>query len=361
MKNSIFTPYVYKGREIKNRLVRSATWENMATETGYLTESLYAIYENLAKNEAGIIITGYANILQDEKPNAGMIGIYDDSFIPQYKKLTKLVHKHRSTIIMQLAYGGTKTTYQVGERVIFAPSSIPERGTNTQGKTMSMKDIDYIIHAFGQAARRAYESGFDGVQIHGAHTYLINQFLSPYYNNRTDEYGGNLKNRFRILKNIYDEVRKQTHPDFIVAIKLTCSEFFQGGQTFQECKNVCLMAEEAGYDIIELTGNIHAKANSLVGQCFDGKYIQKEGYFMEYVQELRHILTVPLITVGGFRSLESVTQALAAGVDFVGFSRPLLAEPDLFVKWKNGEIHSAKCISCSKCRTPEGNYCTRFA
>ena len=137
---------------LKNRFMRSATWENMATEDGHMTDKLYAIYEELAQGEVGLIVTGYANIVEEEKPNAGMMGMYNDSFIEEYKKLTKLVHDNDSKIVMQLAYGGTKTTYDLGERVIFAPSEVSEKGTQTLGKVMTKEDIDYIVDAFAKAS-----------------------------------------------------------------------------------------------------------------------------------------------------------------------------------------------------------------
>ncbi len=159
---------------LKNRFIRSATWENMTTEEGHMTEKLYAVYENLAKGEVGLIITGYANIVAEEQPNPGMMGIYNDSFIDEYKKLTALVHDYDAKIVMQLAYGGTKTTHNVGQRVIYAPSEVPEIGTQTLGKAMTIDEIDYIINGFAQAALRAKRAGFDGVEIHGAHSYLTN-------------------------------------------------------------------------------------------------------------------------------------------------------------------------------------------
>ncbi len=149
---------------LKNRFVRSATWENMATEDGHMTDKLYAIYEELAKGEVGLIVTGYANIVEEEKPNAGMMGIYNDSFINEYSKLTDLVHQYDSKIVMQIAYGGTKTTYNVGERIIFAPSNVCEKSTQTQGKEMTKDEIDYIVNAFALASLRAKQSDFDGEQ-----------------------------------------------------------------------------------------------------------------------------------------------------------------------------------------------------
>lgn len=347
--------------ELKNHLVRSATWENKTTEDGHMTQALYDIYEELAKSEVGLIITGYANILREEQPNHGMMGIYNDSFIEEYKKLTNLVHSHGSKIMMQIAYGGTKTSYRVGDRVIFAPSEVAERSTGTKGKTMTRPEILCVEEAFADAALRIKKAGFDGVEIHAAHTYLINQFLSPYYNQRTDEYGGSLKNRIRFLIEICNSTRKKVGRDFFIAVKLTASDFFEGGLTFSETRKIAKKLEEIGMDAIELSGNIHGKAKSMAGQVFDSYSIRKNGYFLEYAKALREDIQMPMITVGGFRDMRTIEEALIDfGVDAVGVSRPLLAEPDLFLRWKNGDKRSSICVSCSKCRTPEGNYCTVF-
>lgn len=347
--------------KLKNVLVRSATWENMTTENGHMTKELYNIYEELAKSEVGLIITGYANVLKEEQPNHGMMEIYDDGFIEEYQRLTQLVHSHGAKIIMQIAYGGTKTTYKVGKRTIYAPGDIPERGTGTQGKPMTKEEILMVEDAFADAALRVKKSGFDGVEIHAAHTYLINQFLSPYYNNRTDEYGGSLENRMRFLVEICNKAREKVKNDFFIAVKLTASEFFEGGQSFKDTKEVAKKMEQIGIDAIELSGNIHGKAQTMAGQEFDGCSIYKKGYFLEYACKLREEIQIPIITVGGFRDMETIETALTNyGVNAVGLCRPLLAEPDLFARWKNGDTRPAICVSCSKCRTAKGNYCTIF-
>ncbi|WP_421899478.1 hypothetical protein [Maridesulfovibrio sp.] len=157
---TIFESCKFGPLKLKNRLVRSATWENMTTENGHMTPRLYDIYKILAENEVGLIITGYANVVTEEQPNPGMMGIYDDFSLTDYRKLTDSVHKHGSRIILQIAYGGTKTTYNVGERTIYAPSNVPERSTGTCGTPMTKKDIKYIVQAFADAARRAKECGF---------------------------------------------------------------------------------------------------------------------------------------------------------------------------------------------------------
>ena len=347
--------------EIKNRFVRGATWENMTTEDGHMTEELYQVYEELAKNEVGMIITGYANVVKEEQPNPGMMGIYDDSFIEEYKKLTDLVHEYDSRIILQVAYGGTKTKFNVGERIIFAPSAVAEKSSNTMGKEMTKEEIKYIVDAFGKSAKRAKESGFDGIEIHAAHTYLINQFLSPYYNRRTDEYGGNLENRMRFLKEIYFAMREEVGEDFPIIAKITATEFFEGGQTFEDTRVICKELEKIGVDAIDLSGNVHGKAKGMVGEEFDGYTIENEGYFYQYGKVISEEINIPVMTVGGLSDINKIDEILqTTNIEYFAVSRPLLAEPNLIKRWKDGDTSKAKCVRCSKCRTATGNYCVVF-
>ena len=357
----LFEQTQLKNMTLKNRFVRSATWENMTTEDGHMTPELYDIYEELAKGEVGLIITGYANIVKEEQPNPGMMGIYDDSFIPEYKKLTDIVHKYGSKIVKQIAYGGTKTTFNVGERIILAPSAIAEKGTKTMGKAMTKEEIDYLVEAFAEAGRRAKDAGFDAVEIHGAHTYLINQFLSPYYNTREDEYGGSLENRMRFLVEIYNKMRDKVGNDYPILVKLTATDFFEGGLTFEETIKICQELEKIGVDGIELSGNVHGKARSMVGQSYDGHEIREEGYFLEYGKVVSEILNIPVITVGGFSNFDNIENILnETNLEYFAISRPLLAEPQLIKRWKDGDRAKVKCVRCSQCRTSEGNYCTVF-
>ncbi|OON95464.1 MAG: oxidoreductase [Epulopiscium sp. Nele67-Bin005] len=358
---NLFNEVIIGKIKSKNHFIRSATWENLATETGHLTPPLSQVYENLAKGAVGIIITGYANILADEKPNAGMMGIYEDSFIDEYKVLTDNIHKHGSKVVLQVAYGGTKTTYNIGERIIFAPSSIKEPSTGTLGKEMTKEEIKLVVEAFGESARRAKASGFDGIEIHSAHTYLINQFLSPNLNKRTDEYGGNLENRSRFLIEIYEAMREKVGLEFPIWVKITATDFMDDGLKFNDVIEVCKKLEEIGVDAIELSGNIHGKAKGMTGEVFDNFAIQKEGYFIEYAKELAKYVQLPIITVGGFSNLETINHvANSTSIKFFAISRPLLAEPNLISRWQNGNVEKAKCVRCSKCRTPNGNYCVVF-
>ncbi|WP_418114742.1 NADH:flavin oxidoreductase [Vibrio scophthalmi] len=357
----LFSPSRIGGMTLKNRFVRSATWENLATEDGHMTEKLYDVYRELAEGEVGLIVTGYANIVEEEKPNAGMMGMYNDSFIDEYQKLTSIVHQYDAKIVMQLAYGGTKTTFNVGERVIFAPSEVAERGTQTLGKAMTQQEIDYIVEAFALATKRAQDSGFDGVEIHAAHTYLINQFLSPYYNRRDDQYGGSLENRMRFLIEIYQACRALVGNDFPILVKLTASEFFAGGATFDETRVICKKLEQIGVDAIIISGNIHGNASSLVGESFDGFTLQQEGYFHEYGHAISQDVNVPIITVGGLSDIHAIEEmAENTGIGYFALSRPLLAEPDLIKRWKEGQRDEVDCERCSKCRTKRGNFCVVY-
>ena len=361
MSKNIFTPIQIKSMTCPNRILRSATWEALSDREGIMSEKQFEVYRELAQNNVGLICTGYARISEDEYPNAGMMGIYDDRFIPQYQKLTDMVHKYSSAIMMQIAYGGTKTTYETDNRVIFAPSDIPEKSTGLAGTPMTVSDIKEMVNKYASAAERVKKSGFDAVEIHGGHSYLLNQFLSPYYNNRTDEYGGSLENRYRILDEIIKAIREKVGEDYPVLIKITCSDFFENGLSFEESLAICKMLEQSGIDAIEVSGNIHGKAQKMAGQEFDGHKILKGGYFYEYAKEIADAVSIPVYVTGGFSDSalmeKYMEESVVAGF---GMSRAFLCEPDLVSRWIAGNAAPAKCLHCSKCRTPEGNYCTVF-
>lgn len=362
MSMNIFTPIQIGSMKCPNRILRSATWEALSDREGFMPQKQFDIYRELAENNVGLICTGYARISEDEYPNAGMMGIYDDRFIPQYKELTDMVHGYGSAVMMQIAYGGTKTTYETDDRVIFAPGDVPEKSTGLVGTPMTASDIKELVNKYANAAERVKRSGFDAVEIHGGHSYLLNQFLSPYYNNRTDEYGGSLENRYRIIDEIIKAVREKIGRDFPLLIKITCSDFFENGLTFSESLAVCKMLEKSGIDAIEVSGNIHGKAQKMIGQEFDGHKLLNGGYFYEYAKEIADAVSVPVYVTGGFFDPELMEKYIKeSAVAGFGMSRAFLCEPDLVSRWAKGDMSAAKCLHCSKCRTPEGNYCTVFA
>lgn len=221
---TLFEPTQIGPMTLKNRFWRSATWMNMADEKGHITDRLEQVYLDLARGGVGTIITGYTFVLEEEQPNPGMLGIYDDSFIPEYRTFTEKIKAEGANIIMQIVYGGSATDFKPENREIWGPSAVPHPLFKTVPSEMTKGNIDTVVEAITQAAKRAKASGFDGVQIHSAHTYLFSQFLSPYYNRREDEYGGSIENRSRIICETLVAVRKEVGPDYPVFIKMHCSD-----------------------------------------------------------------------------------------------------------------------------------------
>ncbi|MBU3202790.1 NADH:flavin oxidoreductase [Clostridium algidicarnis] len=355
---SLFDNTTLKNMDLKNRFFRSATWEGMADDKGHITEKLYDVYENLAKGGVGTIITGYAFVTKDEQPNPGMMGIYDDSFIEEYKDLTKRVHNFDTNIILQIAYGGSQTNFNVGERVILAPSAVAHSVYGVMPREATKEEIKGLIESFADASLRAKNSGFDGVQFHAAHGYIYSQFLSPHYNKRTDEYGGNIENRARIIFETLAAVREKVGKDFPVLIKINCSDFIEDGFSFEDCEYVCKRLEELGVDAIEISGVVGAKGEDRTVREKGLKYLEKESYFRKYAAKIADEINIPVILVGGNRSLDLMEDVLEnTKIQYFSLSRPFLREPDLINRWSGEDSSKAKCISCGKCRDLQGNSC----
>lgn len=344
--------------KLKNRFIRSATWENMADKQGHLTDKLRNVYQELAQGGVGLIITGYSFITENEQPNPGMMGIYEDSFIDEYQELTDMIHDHGSKAVMQIVYGGSKTTFQPDDRVILGPSEVENLKTGVTPKKMTKEDIEYIIKAHGAAAQRVKKAGFDGVQIHAAHGYFLNQFLSPYYNRRNDEYGGSINNRARIIFEIYDEIRDQVGDDFTVLIKVTAGDFVEGGQRFEDCLQLCKQLDKRGIDGIEVSGNIHSSAEEYVGQNWYGYSVKEDAYFKDYAEKIAKQVAAPVSLVGGLRKFDVMEELLEeTEIEYFSLCRPLMAEPDLINRWQQGDRSESKCTSCSNCYDDDGNVC----
>ncbi|MTI65877.1 MAG: NADH:flavin oxidoreductase [Firmicutes bacterium] len=353
--SSLFDNIFINGMELKNRFIRSATWERLADDKGYMTEELMDVYKELSKGNVGLIITGYAFVLESEKPNPGMMGIYEDDFIDEYKALTEAVHENGSKIVLQIAYGGSQTNYKPDERVIWGPSKVAQKKTKVMPKKMTEKDINTLIKAFKDAASRAKKAGFDGVQIHGAHGYLLSQFLNPYHNRRKDKYGGSIENRARIIFQIYKEIRKEVGKDYPVLIKLNCCDFFDEGMTLEESKYVSKKLSELGIDAIEISGGI---AGAVHGPKTVNLKEDEESFYKDYAKEIAKDINTNVILVGGNRSLDKMDEILNnTAIKYFSLSRPLLREPNLIKRWEKGDTKKAKCISCSKCFDDNGNYC----
>ena len=350
--------------DMKNRFIRGALWEELADEKGHMTQDLSTIYEELAKGGVGTIITGYAFVTEDEQPNPGMMGIYDDSFISEYKAFTDKIHNLGANIIMQIVYGGFMTNFNVDERTIWGPSTIQNEVTGTWSKEISREEIKYLVSAYADGAKRVKESGFDGVEIHAGHGYLLSQFLSPYYNKRKDEYGGNIENRGRIIFEIFKAIRKVVGEDFPILIKLNSADYIkEGGLTQEDSLYVAKKLANLGIDAIEVTGgneSIKDVLDNNLGAARTKVIVSKENesYFKDYAAKLAEEVDIPIILVGGNRHLEVMEELLNnTSIEYFTLSRPLTAEPNLINKWLNGDRKKTKCVSCNKCYNTPGKRC----
>lgn len=350
--------------KMKNRFFRGALWEDLADEKGHMTPELSQIYEELAKGGVGTIITGYAFVTEYEQPNPGMMGIYDDSFIPEYKEFTNKIHNLGANIIMQIVYGGSMTTFNVGERTIWGPSTMQNEATGTWAKEITKDEINYLVNAYAQAAYRVKESGFDGVEIHAGHGYLLSQFLSPYYNKREDEYGGSIENRGRIIFEIFEAMRAKVGNDFPILIKLNSADYVkEGGLTQEDSLYVAKKLAQLGIDAIEVTGgneSIKEVVDNNMGATRTKVVVSKdrESYFKDYATKLADMVDIPVILVGGNRHLDVMQDLLNnTKIEYFTLSRPLTAEPDLINKWEAGDNKKPKCVSCNKCYHTIGKRC----
>lgn len=338
---SLFDETKIKNMNLKNRFIRSATWEGLANDDGHTNDKINKVYEDLAKGDIGLIITSYSYILKDEQPNRNMLGIYDDSFIDDYKNLVDKVHSYGSKIMMQIVYGGSNTGYNVGERTILGPSSVPHITRGTVSTEMTKEDIHNIIDAFAEASLRCKKAGFDGVQIHGAHGYLLSQFLDPYHNRREDEYGGSIENRARLTLEVYKAIREKVGEDYHVGIKINCSDFRESGATFEDCKYVVSQLDKLGIDSIEVSGG-------------DFRSFKGESFFKDYADKLAHITSCPIMLVGGNRTLTNMDSILnSTNIEYFSICRPLICEPDLVTKFKIDNNYKHRCVSCNKCMSSD--------
>lgn len=352
----LFAPISIKGLHIQNRFVRSATHEGLAEEDGAPTPAISSLYEKLAKNEVGLIITGYSYVNPAGKSSIRQQGVYDDRFIEPYRALTERVHKYDSKIVLQIVHGGRQAMVTPEYPVTMAPSAVRDSLSGKLPSAMTEYQIQQTIEDFAQAVRRAWTAGFDAVQLHVAHGYLLSSFISSYTNRRTDEWGGSVENRVRIIDKILKRARVYVGEDFPIMVKMNAIDGFEGfGLDAPECVEIALALESVGICTIEVSGGI-----SEAGKIMSRRIIKSgmnEGYFRDYAKMIREAVNIPVIIVGGLRSLTVMDALLIEGyADLVSLSRPFIREPDLVVKFKQGATEVG-CTSCNQCYDASGLKC----
>lgn len=320
------------GAVLKNRIAKSAMSETLGTRNYSSDERMVRLYQRWAEGGSGLLITGNVMISSTALGEAGNIVIEkrgDHHHLAPWAKAGTLNQTH---LWMQINHPGKQSPKFLSKEPV-APSSIPLRPPLDKmfniPRALTEFEIQEIIQAFAYAAKTAKTSGFTGVQIHGAHGYLVSQFLSPHHNQRNDQWGGTLKNRMRFVLNIYEAIRTEVGKDFPVSIKLNSADFQKGGFTKEESMEVVQNLSELGMDLIEISGGTYEAPVAMTGISHKESTRRREAYFLDYCQEVRAKVKTPLMLTGGFRTLEGINMALNSGAcDAIGLARSIAINPD---------------------------------
>jgi 2,4-dienoyl-CoA reductase-like NADH-dependent reductase (Old Yellow Enzyme family) len=374
----VFAPCSLGALTVRNRIIRSATHEGMARADGGPTDDLLRIYRRLAVGGAGAIITGYVGVLQGGKTFANMRMFDSDALVSDYQSLNDALKPHGAPVILQLAHGGSHCSAKVTGRDVIGPS---RRRRNEYGdvcRAASEAEIEEIIEAFVRAVVRARAAGFDGVQIHAAHGYLLSEFISPVLNKRTDHWGGPLENRMRIVTEILVRARAEVG-SFPILVKISGADEFRHGLTGDDAVAIARLLRQSSCDAIEVScgyGKFFftvrvpaAPVDAILGLVpgyrelspFRKRLVRLVlpfmgavcppllNYNVERAALIRRHVDIPVIVVGGIRTLEDIREIVEGrGIDCVSLSRPFIIEPDIVARFQKGQPAS-RCINCGYC------------
>jgi 2,4-dienoyl-CoA reductase-like NADH-dependent reductase (Old Yellow Enzyme family) len=335
---------------LRNRTFRSATWEGLADEDGFVRPELIRLIAELARNSVGMIVTGYLYVSPEGRGLPYQTGVWDDAHVDGLSKIAKAVHDEGGLVTAQIAHAGGRTRREyINGQIPMAPSAVEGFSFGDTPREMTSRDIEAVIEGFAAGARRVKEAGFDAVQLHCAHNYLLSQFLNPLVNQRSDRYGGSPENRRRLVIEVYDAVRNVVGKEFPILIKLNTTDGPEGGISIQEALGVAKSLASRGLAAVEVSGGMAGSDEYRASRKGIAKRSQ-EAYFREAARIFKQELTIPVILVGGIKSYEIAEEILERGdADYVSFSRPLICEPDLIERWKQGDRSRSKCVSCNRC------------
>ncbi|MDR1510025.1 MAG: NADH:flavin oxidoreductase [Synergistaceae bacterium] len=318
---TLFEETRISGLRVRNRFIRAAVTDR--TYDGYISDDIIKDYAKLAESGVGAIITGMT-LVDGEEKILPVVALCSDSFVSGHWKLTEAVHKHDTRIIAQLAYIGSYTAVgNNGGLVAIAPSSVPNLVTGTPAREMRLGEIKLIQKKFADAAKYAQKAGYDGVEIHAAHGLLMSQFLTPHYNRRTDEYGGSIENRTRMLLETHHVMRGATGYDFPIWVKVNCTDGIEDGITDDDFRYVCRALTAIGVDAIEISGNWTPHA------------FKSGAYFKDAAETAASENNIPFILTGGNRKLSEMMEILnGTKISFFGIARPFSRETDIIERFR---------------------------
>ena len=382
MTHAAFEPASLAGIKLKNRIIRSATHEGMADEKGFPNEKLKRLYIRLAKGDAGAIITGYTGIQKDGKTSLfNMTMIDSDDKIPAYRDITDAVHEYNTPIIMQIAHCGRQTRSKSTGLPTVAPSSLRDAFYNEDTpKELSEDAINEIIDNFVSAVIRAKQAGFDGVQLHLAHGYLLSEFLSSHSNRRKDRWGGSTENKYRIVGEIFRKA-KEENGDYPILVKMNAYDGRKNGMRTEEAALIAQMLETSGCAAMEVScGFIEDGLYTMRGEKLPAEAVMEYNfkfknlpafvrkvaipiartfvkqpkpllkYNLDAAIQIKKAVNIPVIVVGGIHSIDDINDIIEnRNIDFVSMSRPFIIEPEIVSKFKKGIQTKSKCIMCNYC------------
>ncbi|ARS50034.1 2,4-dienoyl-CoA reductase [Ectopseudomonas mendocina] len=338
---TLFDPLVLpNGSIIPNRIAKAAMEENMADAEHAPSEHLMRLYQAWAEGGAGLLISG--NVMVDSRAMTGPGGVVleDAAQLARFQRWARIGRAQGAQFWLQINHPGRQMQANLGQTT-WAPSAVAlelgnlsKRFATPQAMTPAM--IDEVIERFTQTARLGEQAGFSGVQIHAAHGYLLSQFLSPLTNQRSDQWGGSLENRARLLLEIVKAVRAAVAPGFAVAVKLNSADFQRGGFSADDAQQVVRLLSGLKVDLVELSGGSY-EAPAMQGQARDGRTLAREAYFLEFAREIRAVASMPLMVTGGIRRAPVAEQVLASGIEMVGIGTALSIEPNLPRDWQRGQ------------------------
>ncbi len=382
MNHTIYEQTEIQTINLKNRVIRSATHEGMADDRGLPTDQLKKLYVRLARGGVGAIITGYAGVQQDGKsPQYRMTMIDGEDCIEAWKEVTDAVHENGTPIILQIAHCGRQTRSKITGLPTVAPSAIRDRFYNEDiPAELTESEIEIIINNFVSAIVRAQQAGFDGVQLHLAHGYLLCQFLSSYYNHRKDEWGGSTENKYRIVGEIIKRA-KTFVGDFPILVKMNAYDGRKNGMSVDEAVIIAEKLESSGCAAIEISCGViedglfimrgeKLPAEAAMSHGFKYKKLPSfvktimtpllktflaqpkplKNYNLEAALTIQSKVSIPVIVVGGIDNIADIDSIITErGIPFVSMSRPFIIEPNIVSKFQNGKQTRSKCIKCNFC------------
>lgn len=327
----INTPLVNKKLPLKNRIVLPPMATAKSDESGKVSQALLDYYDEKSQGGyIGLIITEHSFIDPQGKAHPGQVSIAEDSVLDGMTKLAQTIHKNGSMAIVQMNHAGSATNSSITGMEVVGPSAV--QNTNPNGKEtpreLTIDEIHGIIKSFVDAARRVKAAGFDGVEIHSAHTYLLNQFYSPITNKRTDEYGGDLSGRIKIHLDVIKAVRSEVGEDFPILLRLGACDYMDGGSTMEDSVKAAVEFEKAGVDLLDISGGLR-------GYNIPG--VEGQGYFKDITKAIKRVVSIPVILTGGITEAKAADELIASGqTDLVGVGRALLKDSE----WAKKAIES---------------------